>query len=501
MDVAAILENQARTQAHKPALIFQGQTITFGQLKDFSFRLADNLKSLGIKRGDKVALYLPNWPEYIYSYLAIWSLGATAVPLDFMLTQEELSSCIAHSEAAVLIAKAKATISLATLKHDYPALKEIILCQAKADSFLSFEGLVEKGKNMAPEIKIQDKDYAIIFYTSGTTGKPKGVLVNYLQLGAPPKAMEYFVDFKPEDIILCALPFSHLGGLVYLQNNIAFGLTMVLMERFSPLEFLRNVQKHRVTVFWVVPSMYYALLQLKEFETFDLSSIRWIDIFGAPSSPDALRRFYQYCPKAMIFNGWGLTETNAPTAVIPKGSKKVESIGRPAPWIEIKIFDDNDKEVPTGKVGEIVVKGWVVTDGYYKDPALTAQTIRDGWFHTGDLGRMDADGDLYIAGREKEMIKVAGEIVFEPEVEAALHKNSDVAEVAVVGVADKLRGEVPKAFVVLKEGSSLSTEDLRFFCRQHLAHFKIPHYFEFRESLPKNRTGKIDKEALRKTHA
>jgi acyl-CoA synthetase (AMP-forming)/AMP-acid ligase II len=214
-----------------------------------------------------------------------------------------------------------------------------------------------------------------------------------------------------------------------------------------------------------------------------------------------LRRFYQYCPKAMIFNGWGLTETNAPTAVIPKGSKKVESIGRPAPWIEIKIFDDNDKEVPTGKVGEIVVKGWVVTDGYYKDPALTAQTIRDGWFHTGDLGRMDADGDLYIAGREKEMIKVAGEIVFEPEVEAALHKNSDVAEVAVVGVADKLRGEVPKAFVVLKEGSSLSTEDLRFFCRQHLAHFKIPHYFEFRESLPKNRTGKIDKEALRKTHA
>jgi acyl-CoA synthetase (AMP-forming)/AMP-acid ligase II len=159
--------------------------------------------------------------------------------------------------------------------------------------------------------------------------------------------------------------------------------------------------------------------------------------------------------------------------------------------------DEADKELPQGQIGEIVVRSWVVTDGYYKDPEATALAIRNGWFHTGDLGRFDAEGDLYIVGRIKEMIKVAGEIVFEPEIETAIHKHPDISEVAVIGVPDSLRGEVPKAFVVLKEGSALSEEDLRYFCRQHLAHFKIPHYLEFKDVLPKNRVGKIDKERLR----
>jgi long-chain acyl-CoA synthetase len=498
MDVIKILEEKAKDLSDKPAIIFKDQCITFCQLRDFSFRLADSLINLGIKKGDKVAIYLPNWPEYIYSYLAIWCCGATAVPLDFMFTEDEIISCISHSEAVVLIAKSKANISLAIIKKHCPLLKNIIICQEKTEDGLSFKELIAKGKNVAPETNVEDKDYAIIFYTSGTTGRPKGVLVNYLQLGAPPKAMTFFVDFKAEDIILCALPFSHLGGLVYLQNNIAFGLTMVLMERFIPLEFLKYIQNYKVTCLWLVPSMYYALLQLKEFESFDLSSLRWIVLFGAPSSPDALRRFNRYCPNTAVLNGWGLTETNAPTCVIPMGSKKVESVGRTAPWIEVKIFDENDREVSCGQVGEIVVRGWVVTDGYYKDPEATAQAIRNGWFYTGDLGKFDSDGYLYIVGRKKEMIKVGGEIVFEPEVEAAIHKHPDITEVAVVGVLDKLRGEIPKAFVVLKEESNLKEEELRYFCREHLAHFKIPHYFAFVKGLPKNRAGKIDKEKLRR---
>ena len=193
-----------------------------------------------------------------------------------------------------------------------------------------------------------------------------------------------------------------------------------------------------------------------------------------------------------------MTETNAPTCVIPIGSKKVESVGRPPPWIEVKVFDENGQESSYGQVGEIVVRGWVVTDGYYKDPEATALAIRNGWFYTGDLGRIDSEGYLYIVGRKKEMIKVGGEIVFEPEVEAAIHKHHDIVEVAVVGLPDKLRGEIPKAFVVLKADSDLKEEELRYFCREHLAHFKIPHYFAFVKDLPKNRAGKIDKEKLRK---
>jgi len=499
MNVVQILDERAKQAPEKAAVLFRDKIISFYQLADTSLRLAHALQRIGVTKGVKVALYLPSWPEYIFSYLAIWRLGATAVPLDFMLTEDELASCLCHSEAKVLIAKPKSNLSLPALIARCPDLKSVVTCQDKKEGCLFFDDCIKEGSPKELKIDINDGDQAIIFYTSGTTGKPKGVLINYKQLGAPPKSMEFFVnsDLGEKDTTLCALPFSHLGGLIYIQNTITFGLRLVLMERFIPLEFLKNIQSHKINFFWLVPSMYYALLQLKEFETFDLSSLRWVVTFGASNSPDALRRFHQFCPKAHLLNGWGMTETNAPSAVLPMGSNKVESVGRPAPWIDIRIFDDNDREVKKGEVGEIVVKSWVVTDGYYKDEPLTKETLRGGWFHTGDLGRLDDEGDLYISGRKKEMIKVGGEIVFEPEIESVIQRHPDVAEAAVVGVADKLRGEVPKAFVVLKEGKNLKEEDLRYFLKQHLAHFKIPHYFELKDSLPKNRTGKIDKERLR----
>jgi len=499
MNIIKILEERARNTPDKPAVIFRDQLISFLKLKDISARLAGVFKQLGVNKGDRIAIYLPSWPEYIFSYLSIWRIGATAVPLDFMLTEDELVSCLTHSAAKILIAKPKSNLSLDALKQRCPGLNQIITCQDKTEGFLFFNECVEKSEAQPMNADVQDKDHAIIFYTSGTTGKPKGVLINYLQLSAPPKSMEFFVnaDISDKDTTLCALPFSHLGGLIYIQNTIVFGLKLVLMERFIPTEFLKNIQNHKVNFFWLVPSMYYALLQLKEFETFDLASLRWIVTFGASSSTEALRRFHQFCPKAHLLNGWGMTETNAPSVVLAMGSKKIESVGRPAPWIEVKVFNAG-REAQLGEIGEIAVKSWVVTEGYYKDDVLTKEVFQNGWFHTGDLGKFDNEGDLFIVGRKKEMIKVGGEIVFEPEVESALHRHPDVAEAAVVGVTDKLRGEVPKAWVVLKEGKVLSEEDLRYFCREHLAHFKIPHYFEFVSSLPKNRTGKIDKEQLRK---
>jgi long-chain acyl-CoA synthetase len=500
MNVANVLEQCSKTYGAKSAIIFRQEQLSFAQLKDKVFAFGQGLLKLGIKPGDKVAIYLPSCPEYVLSYLAIWSIGACAVPLDFMFTEDEILSCLSHSEAKILVTKHKANLSFAALKSSLPLLENIISCQLKDESVLNFEELIAAQSNLPPKVAIKEDDCAIIFYTSGTTGKPKGVLISYAQLDAPPKSMAFFVnsDLGPGDTALCALPFSHLGGLIYIQNTITFGLTLVLMERFMPLDFLRNIQNYKVNFFWIVPSMYYALLQLKEFETFDLSSLRWIVTFGASNSPEALRRFQQFCPRVFLLNGWGLTETNAPTVVLPMGFQNIESVGRPAPWIAVKIFSESAEELPVGSIGEVVVKSWVVTAGYFKDKALTQATIRNGWFYTGDLGKFDAEGFLYIVGRKKEMIKVGGEIVFEPEVEASLQKHPDIAEAAVIGIADKLRGEVPKAFVVAKEGKSISTEDLRYFLRQHLAHFKIPHYFEFCQALPKNRVGKIDKEQLRK---
>ena len=497
MQIAQLLETQSQKYSHKPAIIFKDQAIDFTQLKNNAFKLADSLLKLGIKKQDKVVIYLPNWPEYIYSYLAIWSIGAVAVPLDFMLTEEEIISCAAHAEAKAIILKSKPQVSPDKIKTQCPSLKHIILYQEKISDYLSFEELIERGATNIPKEEINDKDYATIFYTSGTTGKPKGVLTNYLQIEAPAKAMSYFVDLNDKDVALCVLPLSHLGGLVFVQAIIYLGTAVLLMDRFVPLEFLRNVGEYKATCFWLVPPMYYAILQLKEFESFDLSSLRFICVFGAPSSIEQIKRFHKYCPNALLYHGWGMTETQGPTIVTPGDLNKIESVGRPLPWIEVKIFNDKDKELAAGQIGEIVVRGEVVTDGYYKDPQITAQAMRNGWFHTGDLGRFDSDGDLYIVGRIKEMIKVGGEIVFEPEIEQVLHKHSDIAEVAVIGVPDKLRGEVLKAFVVLKEGKHLNQDELRYFSRQHLAHFKIPHYFEFMPDLPKNRAGKIDKEKLR----
>ena len=493
-----LLIKQADSFPDKPAIVFQDVFVTFSQLRDNVFRLANNLTQYGIKKGDKAALFLPNWPEYIYSYLALFSIGATVVPFDFMLKNDELEACLNHCEARLLIARQKEDVSLENIKRNVQFIEDIVLVSdQKLQGFLHFGEFLSKGQTSAPAVDIADSDKSLILYTSGSTGRPKGVLLNYRHLSASPQAMEFFVDLTPADVKISALPLSHAGGLVYLQNCIFYGITLILMERFVPIEFLKLIEKYKVTCFHMVPSMYYALLQLKEFEKYDLSSIRWVNVFGAPNSPDAIRRFKTYCPNAKLLNGWGLTETNAPNTVIPLGSDRIESIGRTAPWIDIRLIDDDGREVPEGAIGEITIKSWVVMEGYYKDPALTAEVLRDGWFYTGDLAKKDKEGMYYIVGRKKDMIKVSGQIVFPSEIEEAIHKHPQVCEAAVIGVQDALRGESIKAFVVLKSQALVSDQELRQFCREHLAHFKLPHEFVFVNELPKNRVGKVDKMLLK----
>ncbi len=496
MNVREVLGKAAEKYLDKPAIIFKDSFVSFQELEGFTFKLASALHNTGIKKGDKIAIYLPNCPEYIYSYLALFCLGAVVVPLDYMLTEEELVTCLAHSGAKLLIAKEKEAISLVNLKNKV-LLSEIITLTAGENNFRSFAELLREGKPEIIDVKIDEGSPCLIMYTSGTTGAPKGILLNYRHLGGSPKAMEYFVDLSEKDVKLSALPLSHSGGLVYIQNCFYFGITLVLMERFQPLEFLKNIQKYKVTCFHLVPSMYYAILHLKEFESFDLSSLRWVVVFGAPSDPNSLSRFQQYCSRAHLLNGWGLTETCPPNTVIPLGSKNIESVGLPAPWVKIKISGDNGQELAMGSVGEVLISGWVVMDGYYKDSVMTNEVLKDGWFHTGDLGRFDAEGFLYIVGRKKDMIKVSGEIVYPFEVENALLRHPLIAEAAVVGEPDKLRGEIVKAVIVFKKGLSAPGDEIRSYCREHLAHFKVPHTVEIRESLSKTPSGKIQKEKLK----
>jgi len=503
MDIRKTLEQTVNRFANKPGIIFEDCEIPFCEIQEQTLKLANVLQTCGIRKGDKIAIYLPNSPEYVYSYLACFHLGAVGVPLDFMLKGDELSSCLGHSETKVLIAKNRPDVDLKEIQEAVDSLQTIILCgEAGEETYdskcLQYDDATAKASTDLLEVTIADSDPALIMYTSGTTGKPKGILLNYKHLEGSPKAMEYFVDLTENDIKLAAIPLSHIGGFIYIQNSVIFGITLILMDRFNPFKFLENIQAFKITCFHIVPAMYNAFLSLKQIEHFDLSSLRWVVVFGAPSSPETLKRFHKYCPNAKFLNGWGMTETCPPNTVTPLDSDNIASVGKPAPSCSIAIVDNDGNELPAGEIGEIVISGWVIMDCYYKDPEATAAMKRDGGLHTGDLGRFDDQGFLYIVGRKKEMIKVAGQIVYAPEVEAAFYKNENIAEVAVIGVPDELRGEAVKAFIVLNgDGQKLTSEELRYFAKEHLAQFKVPQHIEIRSELPKNRTGKIDKNLLK----
>jgi len=469
MDIAARFQEVAKQVPQKPFIIFKDQTITYQEAAKKINKLANALIKQGLIENDKVAVCLPNCPEYIFSYLAVFSLGAAIVPLDVRLTDEETAGILKHSEASVFINKS------------------------------NIDQMMQEGSDKPTNIKANDEALAVLYYTSGTTGKPKAVMSNYKSLDNATETMRFagLNEEKFGDVEICALPLSHIGGFIYIQLALEFVMSIVLMGRFVPVEFLKNVEKYKVSWFHLVPAMFGALLQLKEFEKYDLKSVLGVDIFGAPSHPSLIKRFGQYCPNAILWHGWGMTETAAPNTITDP--EHIASVGKAPPWFKVKIVDNDDKELPLGEVGEIVCSGWPIMMGYYKEPELTAEILRNGWLHTGDLGMLDKEGYLYIRGRKKDMIIVGGLNVYSPEVEGVISLHPAVQEVAVVGVPDKVRGEAIKAAVVLKSEAQATDLDIKTFCREKLTHFKIPQIVEFRDSLPKTRTGKVQKEALKTT--
>jgi long-chain acyl-CoA synthetase len=499
MNVRNLILDKAERFPQKPAIIFEDKEINFLRLKDDSFRFANYLINSGIKKGDKVAVFMPSIPETAASFLGVFSAAAVLVALDFMLTEEEAVNLLNHSGSKILIVQPKREINLSVLKDRCPALSEIITCQEKVEGFSFWDSILEKSSCDTPAVEVKEEDISSIFYTSGSTGHPKGVVLSYGHFDVPMRCLEHHLSLTPEIVVLCAgLPFSHLGGFNYILVVIYFGHTLILMKRFNPLEFLKNVERYRVNLVWMVPAMYVAILSLKDYGKFTFPGLKYVVVFGAPSSPGLLRKFHRICPGAHFINGWGMTETAAPSCFLPPGQEEIQSVGKFTPDMETKIVNERGETLGGGETGELWVRGKGVMLGYYKEPELTGEVLtNDGWLKTGDIARFDERQLCYIVGRKKDMIKVAGEVVFSAEIEEKIHRYPKVKEVAVVGVNDSLRGEVPKAFIVPKDNQAIDEQKLRNFLKEQMAYFKIPHYFEFLKDLPKNRTGKINKKLLK----
>ncbi|HOU34842.1 MAG: acyl--CoA ligase [Bacteroidales bacterium] len=502
MDMRELLIDAADKYGKNTAYIYRDKEYDFITLKDCSLQLANSLLDMGFRKNDKIAIYLPNCIEYIYSYFAIYSLGCVAVPIDFALSLTEVVSISNHCGLKGIITTKQAKFNLFELKGRISTLKEIITIEDDS-RYVSFGNLTKSGKDGLNDQNIDSQMFSSIFYTSGTMGRPKGALWNYEHIHLGAEQLKYFTTYEYLKTILridetertiAAVPLSHSAGILFVMTAVKYGMSHVIMPRFSPLDFIKMVDKWKVTGVFMVPPMYYAILYLKEVESYSLDSLRWANVFGAPSSYDLMMRFQKLCPNAVILNGWGMTEIIPPISA--SSPENIKSVGRHVPNVELKIFDSKGNAISTGEVGELVARGKSVFCGYYNEPELNQEAFKDGWFYTGDLGRFDEKGNLYIVGKSKDTIKVGGELVWAAEIEEILLKHPCIKEAAAVGVPDELRGEVVKCYIVLKEGIVLPQKYVMEFLREHLSRFKMPRQIEYLDELPKTGSGKINKAAL-----
>ena len=478
-------------------MVCDDKNITFCELNQLVLRFARALLTLGVRPGDRVTLYCHNCLEWIISYYAVARLGAVLNPINIMLTGDEVRYIASDCGAKAIIAPADKAALLLDLKNE-TALESVIVCGASTPTgAVAFDELLAISSGSEDEqvvMNAKSSDLACIMYTSGTTGHPKGAMLTHgnLALNALLTATMHVRTSK--DITVSALPLCHVYGSVVLNSTIASGGTLVLLERFEEAVALDAIKKHRATMFEGVPTMFMRILNASALQGCDLSSLSRCTTGGQTmpiSKMQAVEELFG-CPLLEI---WGMTELGGCGTTHPLYTpSRLGSIGLPLPGVECRIADplNCSQTLSRGEVGELMVRGPIVMRGYYGNAASTRETIEaDGWMHTGDLAHMDSDGYLFVADRKKDMIISGGYKVYPAEVERVLAMHPAVAMVAVGRQCDPIKGEVPKAYVVLKRGTAGEEISIINFCREHLASYKVPHSVQFVDDLPKTSTGKI----------
>ena len=506
LNLADALRASAREYPNKTAVIAGNTRLTYAELDGLARRLAAGLAGLGVRRGEHVALLLPNVPQFTATYYAALLLGCPVVPLNVLLTKDEIAYHLADSDAVALVVWESFFANAAAARQAQPKCKRLIVAKpdledtAAPDGAESLNALLAGGGAVTESAATMPDDTAVVLYTSGTTGRPKGAELSHFNLHDNAECVATkLMQYGAETVALAVLPLFHSFGQTVIQNaTILSSGTLVFLPRFDAQAAFELMQAHRVTLFAGVPTMYFALLNHADAARYDLSSLRYCVTGGAPMPVDVLRRFDQQYNVA-ILEGYGLSETS-PAASFNRldRPRKPGSIGLPLHGVEFKLVDDagttiDDPFVP----GEICVRGPNVMKGYYKKPEATAESIVNGWFKTGDVAHRDEDGFYFIVDRKKDMIIRGGFNVYPREVEEVLYAHPAVLEAAVIGVPHERLGEEVKAVVVAKAGKTIDADELAAYCKEHLAAYKYPRIVEIRESLPKTATGKILKRELR----
>jgi long-chain acyl-CoA synthetase len=491
MNLATLGEDNVRRFGEYPALAFDDRLLTNVDQQRAAARLAHALVRLGVTPGDRVAVLLPNCPEVLQAYAAIWKAGAVVVPILFLLAAEEVRLVLAHSGARWLITAPE----LADRAEGWSGTR--LLVGGEAPGAPALEALVAAEPDTFPTVPRAPDDLAVVLYTAGTTGRPKGVALSHRNLLANARSVAALYELDRERWALATLPLSHSYGLGLMNASAILGTRAVLLRWFTPEAVLAAIERYRVQQMSGVPTMFVALLHFPDAARYDTSSMRLWGSGAAPLPLEIVEPFEKQFGGRLL-EGYGLTEA-APVVSAHRfsGERRLGSVGQPVPGVEVRIVDDDDRPLPPDEVGEVCVRGENVMLGYYRMPEETARVLRGGWLHTGDLGRLDPDGYLYIVERKKDLIIRGGFNIYPREVEEVLYAHPAVAEAAVVGRPDPRMGEQVTAFVVLRPGVEISGEALIGFCQQRLARFKCPTEVRFVAALPKSPVGKVLRKALR----
>jgi long-chain acyl-CoA synthetase len=497
-NLATILREGALAHPDKPMLLLGPHALTYGEVDTLAGRLAAGLRAAGLRRGDAVAVQLPNVPEFVVTYFGALKAGLTVVPLNPLLKAPEIAYHLRDSAARLLVTfdafAAEAARGVADA-GDQVRMHVV----GDADDAARFEELyaAEDDRDIEP---MSSEDTAVIIYTSGTTGRPKGAELTHFQMYMACSVAGDTFAYRDDDVSMAVLPLFHVFGLSSVMNTAVYsGATLVLVPRFDVGAVLDGIEQHRVTVFCGVPTMFIALMHA-DLSGRDVSSLR-ICVSGGASIPgEVIKGFEAAYPGAPILEGYGLSETCA-LATFNRSAeeRRVMSIGKRMWGIEVRVVDDQDNPLPPGpdNVGEIVLRGHNVMKGYRGRPDATAEAMRGGWFHTGDIGYGDEDGFFYIVDRKKDLVIRGGFNVYPREVEEVLHEHPAVLEAAVVGRSDDRLGEEVVAFVSVRPGSSTTPEEMVGFCKERLAAYKYPREVRLVEALPKGPSGKVLKTDLR----